>query len=104
MRYVAPGCNNLVRVDKARNASTSAYINNATLTMTLYDAAGTKVSGVDGVALSYVANSNGRYEGTIPSTATLTAGAYYTLDILGTLSGATILHKRVSLLARYDIA
>ena len=69
-------------------ASTGAYVNDASVTMTLKDANGDAVSGASSLSLTYVTDSNGRYQGTIPYTVSLTAGAVYTLEITGT-SGST---------------
>lgn len=67
-----------------RRSSTGAYVNDATVTMTLKDSTGSGVSGASSLTLGYVADSNGLYQGTIPYTVSLTAGAVYTLEITGT--------------------
>lgn len=68
-------------------SATGAYINDATVTMTLKDSVGASVSGATGLSLTYVTDSNGTYQGTLPYTLTLTAGESYTLEITGTKSG-----------------
>lgn len=65
-------------------SSDGAYVNDATVTMTLKDSAGAAVSGASGLSLTYVTDSNGRYQGTLPYTLSLTAGEDYTLEITGT--------------------
>ena len=70
-------------------ASTGAYVNDASVVMTLKDSSGSAVTGATSLALSYVTDSNARYQGTIPNTVSLTAGAVYTLEITGT-SGSTV--------------
>jgi hypothetical protein len=65
-------------------SSDGSYVNDATVTMTLKDSGGTPVSGASSLSLTYVTGSNGRYQGTLPYTLTLTAGAEYTLEITGT--------------------
>lgn len=75
------GADNLVRFDGAKNSSSGAYLNAATVTMTLKDSGGSPVAGATGVNLYYVSGSNGRYEGTLESTLALVDGAEYTLEI-----------------------
>ena len=67
------GNDNIVEVDSLRNVSTSpiSYINDATVTATLYDTSGDEVSGETWpITLSYVGSSNGKYTGTITDTVT----------------------------------
>ena len=69
---------------------TTTYLNSATVTYSITDAAGTAVSGGTGT-LSYVSASNGNYEGTIESsvltTANFTEGRTYLVDITLSQSG-----------------
>ena len=69
---------------------TTSYLNSATVTYAITDAAGTAVSGGTGT-LSYIAASNGNYEGTIESTvltaSNFTVGRTYLLDITLVQSG-----------------
>lgn len=62
----------------------TSYLNSATVTYAVTDAAGTAVSGGTGT-LSYVSASDGNYEGTIESTvltaANFTEGRTYLVDI-----------------------
>jgi hypothetical protein len=53
---------NLARLDGLTNASSGAYINNATVTFTMLDINGNTVTNG---SMTFVAASNGRYEGTI---------------------------------------
>lgn len=69
-------------------ADTGAYVNDATLTMTL-KLAGVAVSGATSLSMPYVTDSNGRYGGTIPQTVSLTAGGVYTLEITAVRNSAT---------------
>ncbi len=71
---------NLVEWSFMDQASDGSYVNDATVTMTL-KLAGSPVSGATAVALTYVSGSNGRYQGVIPSSVSLTAGGNYTLEI-----------------------
>ena len=100
IEVIAIGSDNLVRLDGLTNFSTGVYINNATVSFTLTDANGNVV--LNNVAMSYVASSNGRYEGVIPntSTSTFTVGAYYTIAITAT-GGGFVLYRRLSCIAKY---
>lgn len=77
--------------------SDGAYINNATVTMTLYSSysrsestgavSGTPISGASSLSLTYVPSSNGTYQGVIPSTVTLSLAVDYTLQVTATVGG-----------------
>lgn len=64
-----------------QNQRTKAYINTATVTATLKDAAGTPVTGINSLALSHVAGSNGDYEATVTAAFDPPAGDGYMLEI-----------------------
>ncbi len=98
LEVLAIGSDNLVRLDSLTNASSGAYVNNATATFTLRDQSGTAL--ITNSAMAYVAASNGRYEGTIPYTQSLTLNAYYTIEITATGGGFTIFRK-LSCIAKY---
>ncbi len=100
IEVISIGSDNIVRLDALTNASSGAYINNATVTFTLKDSTGAAV--LSNQTMSYVAASNGRYEGTIPNgtTATMTQNAQYTIEITAT-SGALVLFRRLSGIAKY---
>lgn len=73
---------NLVTVDALYDNAAAAYVNDATVTMTLKDRAGTEVSGETWpVTLSYVSGSNGKYQGTLSDTLTLSRGKTYEVTI-----------------------
>jgi hypothetical protein len=59
------GSSNLIRWDKMWDPGAEDYLNDATVTFTLVDENGDNVSGAVNVAMGYVANSNGRYQGTL---------------------------------------
>jgi len=64
------------------NEVTGAYINNATVTVTLVDDAGVTVTGDSfPKAMSYVANSNGLYRTTLLDTLNVTRNARYVAQI-----------------------
>lgn len=69
---------NLLEVTGLQNVATGAYINNATVTVTLVDAGGTAVSGQSWPAtLSYVSGSNGDYRVTLEDTLSLSENGTY---------------------------
>jgi multidrug efflux pump subunit AcrB len=93
----------LIRVDKARSArSAGGYVNTATVTMTLYNSAGTAVTGASNLPLSYVTGTDGRYEGTLPSTLSLTPGASYLLVVTIDPGGGQPTQRRIACRAEYD--
>ncbi len=100
LEVLAIGSDNLVRLDTLTNYSSGAYVNNATVTFTLKDANGSVVSSLSGQSMAYVAGSNGRYEGTVPSTAALTLNALYTIEITALGAGYTLFRK-LSCVAKY---
>lgn len=100
LEVISIGSDNLVRLDVLTNASTGAYVNNATVTFTLKDANGNVVAGLSGVAMPYVSGQNGRYEGTIPNGTALTQNALYTIEVTAT-SGSVILFRKLSCVAKY---
>lgn len=80
----------------------TSFVNNATVTLTLKDKNGTTVVGVDGVALSYVAGSDGKYKATIASTVTLINKEIYTGIFTGTSpSGNFEMRKRAPAKVRF---
>lgn len=66
----------------------NVYVNDATVTMTLkVTSTGTAVSGASSLTMTYVTDSNGRYQGRIPASAlpvSLTLGAIYYLEATAT--------------------
>lgn len=77
--YVAN--DNLITWDKMTSSVDGSYINDATVTMTLYNSSGAAVTGAISVSLPYVSSSNGKYQGVIDSTVALVSDASYTLKI-----------------------
>ena len=75
---------NLLRVT-LKNKSDDTFINDASPVQAdeLLNESSVDVLG-EALALSYVAASDGRYEGTLQNTLTLTVGETYTLKITGT--------------------
>jgi hypothetical protein len=98
LEVLAIGSDNLVRLDALTNYSSGAFINNATVTFNLKDNTGSTILGP--ATMSYVNASNGRYEGTIPYTQSLTLNSYYTIEITATGGGYTLFRK-LSCIAKY---
>jgi len=100
IEVISIGSDNIVRLDVLTNASSGAYINNATVTYTLKDSTGAVV--LSNQSMTYVAASNGRYEGTMPqsTTTTMAVNAQYTVEISATSGGLT-LFRRLSCIAKY---
>jgi hypothetical protein len=94
------GNDNLIEADGLKDAAAAAvYLNVATLTATLQDANGAPVSGASNIALSYVANSNGKYQGNLEDTVVITDGTDYTL-VLDAASGGLKGHWEIPCTAR----
>ena len=73
---------NLLELDGLQNAATDAYVNGATVTVTLRDQEGTAVTGQTWPAtMYYVANSNGKYRATLEDVLSLTSRKRYTAEI-----------------------
>lgn len=72
---------NLVTWDKMKSSASNAYVNDATVTMTLKDSAGDPMLGATDVALVYVTDSDGKYQGVIDSTVALVADTSYSLEL-----------------------
>ncbi len=72
---------NLIEWDDMDRATDDAYVNDASVTMTLKDSTGAAVTGATSLTMSYVSGSKGKYQGVIPYTVSLTAGSAYTLEI-----------------------
>ncbi len=97
---ISIGSDVLVRLDKLKNASTDAYINSATVSFRLKDSDGASIQGP--TTMSYIASSDGRYEGVITAvnSASLGQNAVYYVEITATFSGFTLFRK-LSCVARY---
>ena len=100
IEVISIGSDNIVRLDALTNASSGDYINNATVSFTLKDSTGTVI--LSNQTMSYVAASNGRYEGTVPNgtTTTMSQNTQYTIEITAT-SGSLVLFRRLSCIAKY---
>jgi hypothetical protein len=91
LEVLAINSDNLIRLDGLTNASSGAYINNATVTYALLDNTGATVTSG---SLSSVAASNGRYEGTVIYTTRLTLDTHGHLAILRNRRAKAFLGRR----------
>jgi hypothetical protein len=100
IEVISIGSDNIVRLDALTNASSGAFINNATVTYTLKDSTGNAV--LSNQTMSYLAASNGRYEGTLPqsTTTTMAVNAQYSIEITAIQGGLTLFRK-LSCIAKY---
>lgn len=72
------GNDNFLEVSALKNSATDEFINDATVTVTLTDSAGSQVAGETWpLAVSYINASDGVYRATLRDTLTLTAGQLY---------------------------
>lgn len=78
---------NVVHVRGLKDMVTGVYINDATITATLYTDADVAVAGADGISVAYVTGTDGDYAGQIPDTITITDGSEYYVEV--TITGNT---------------
>lgn len=81
--------------------TTGAFVNDATLTFTLKDSAGSAVNGASSVSMTYVSGTNGCYRGTMEDNVSLTENATYYLEGTATASSDRIGFRRKSYKAQY---
>lgn len=77
------------------------FINDATVTFTLKDSAGSTVSGASAQSMTYVTGTKGVYEGTLEDGVSLTENSVYYLEITATASGDRVGFRRLSYIAVY---
>lgn len=96
---------NLIEWEWLSQSTDGAYINNGTVTFTLYSgyslvsttgvlttpagAVNLAVSGGTAVVMTYVTGSNGKYQGKLPASVVLDLALVYTIEINGIASGHT---------------
>lgn len=78
-----------------------AFINDATMTFTLKNSAGSAVSGASAVSMTYVSGTNGVYEGVLEDGVSLTDGSTYYLEVTATCSNDRIGFRRITYVAKY---
>lgn len=103
------GSDTVIRWDEMKDVDTEEPVNSAKVTMTLYDDNGDTVTGASGRTLYHVSDYEdedetktwpGRYHGTIPYNADLTAGGTYYLEIVATYGGSRV-KRRIQCEAQY---
>lgn len=98
------GSDNLLRIEGLRNAAAGGtYINNATVTATLYrESDGAAVSGQSWPAtLTYVAASDGDYEGILEDGLALVRGERYYAEVVADAGSGNLKTWRPPLIAAY---
>ena len=83
-----------VEVDKLKDRLTGSYLNAATVTATLYDSGGSAVTGLNALALAYVASSNGKYRGNVEETFAPALGDNYEIWFTGN-QGSSYFHLEI---------
>lgn len=78
-----------------------AYVNDATMTFTLKNSAGTAVSGASAISMSYISGTEGCYSGVLEDGVSLTENSTYYLEITATGSGDRIGFRRLTFVAKY---
>lgn len=74
-----------------RNAATGTYVNDADVTVTVRDKAGSEVLGETWpLTMDYVTGSQGDYRGVISHETALAAGQWYTAEITANADGASV--------------
>lgn len=94
------GEDNLIEWLSMQDAADDSYINDATVTATLKDPAGAAVTNASNISLSYVAGSNGDYQGVIPENAALVRRKEYFLEVTAVSAGRNGF-RRIRCLADY---
>ena len=82
LQYVIVNSTNVVRLRKLRDEATHEWIDDATVTCTLYDDTDTPIAGAVDLPVDYIAGSTpsqGEYQAVLSHTLSLTVGALYTL-------------------------
>jgi hypothetical protein len=98
LEVIAINSDNLVRLDSLTNASSGAFVNNATVSFSLLDSTGNTI--ISNSSMAYVTGSNGRYEGTIPFSTTINLNALYTIQVTAVGAGFQIFRK-LSCIGKY---
>ena len=79
---------NLIELDELKNSANDTFVNDATVAVTIKNAAGTTVSGETfPKTMTYVASSDGKYQAALSDLMVLVPGQHYTAFITA-ISGA----------------
>lgn len=79
--YLYIDTDDCIRLSGLKDVVTDAYVNDATVTATVYDSDGIAVSGAEDLSIPYIADSNGNYAGQVPNTVTITKDAEYEVEV-----------------------
>lgn len=95
----------LLQIDGLRDPVTGNYVNTAVISVTMYEADGiTTVTGQTWpLVLSYVATSNGNYNGLLQDDRVLVDGQIYWIEIVANAGGDLIKTWRWHDVARYRV-
>lgn len=81
---------NVIILDELTLASTGAYINDATVTVTIKDENDTELTGETWpLTMSYVTGSDGKYAGAVSSSVSVSAGDLLSCEVTATSGGNT---------------
>ena len=94
--FLRPATDNLLRIAglKRIDVTPSTFVNDATVTGVVKDSAGVAVVGADSITLSYVAASDGVYEGQVSDTAAIVDGDDYTVEVTIVASAGKLTIRR----------
>lgn len=94
---------NLVTVDKLTDPETGEYVNDATVAAKLTsDSAGVTTLSGSSISLDYVADSDGKYQGAMPSTVTMTEEVNYYLFCTAASGSKNITVRKVVRAGYYE--
>lgn len=85
--YLYPLNTQVVEIDGLTDVVTGDYLNDATVTATLFDDNDQPDPVLQNIGMSYVAASNGNYQGVVPDTFNAALGSGYTMVITADQAG-----------------
>ncbi len=91
----------IIEWDGLKSPRTGAFVNGATMTFTLRDTDEVAIAGATAIPMSYIAGSDGKYQGTLQDTVALgDPGTHYFCDITAT-SGGDVAYRRIPCVVQY---
>ncbi len=102
MKLLRIGSDSDVLLWGLKDAGSSTYISTATVTFSLFTAAGSLVSGASGVSMPCDDATRGSYSGVLPHTVALTEGAEYYILITATAVDGSVGQWKISCVAGYE--
>lgn len=79
--YLYPLNTQIIEIDGVLDTVSGGFLNNATAMATLLDNFGRPDAVINDLPMSYIANSNGSYQGVVPDSFNAALGSGYTLVI-----------------------